>query len=174
MQGSSCQFTIRAASELESIRSICKHEGVDFPLACRRLLMSLPGNSHCVDCCMPNPEWASITYGTLICMRCSGIHRSYGVQTSFVRSIRMDTWSHAQILAMLEGGNRQLQGFFDRHEMGMHSALAGNRYHTKAARFYKVNLKKHVETVAKSGVYKGRDASRTKHKREEQTSYVVG
>jgi hypothetical protein len=38
--------------------------------------------------------------------------------------------------------------------------LAGKRYHTKAARFYKVHLAKHVETVCQQGEYKGREASR--------------
>eukprot|EP00960_Hanusia_phi_P060013 764366-Hanusia_phi.AAC.2 len=29
----------------------------------------------CADCGAPNPEWASISLGILICMQCSGIHR---------------------------------------------------------------------------------------------------
>ena len=150
-----------AASELESIRSVSKHDGVQFPMACQRLLVSLPGNGYCADCGASNPEWDSVTYGTLICMNCSGRHRSYGVQTSFVRSVRMDAWSHEQILAMLEGGNGQLKDFFERHHLGNHSPLSGKRYHTKAALFYKVHLDKHVHSVAANGVYQGREASRS-------------
>lgn len=149
----------RAATELERIRSVPKHDGVDFPRSCVQILRTLPGNKTCMDCASPNPEWASVTYGILVCTRCSGRHRSYGVHTSFVRSITMDAWSHIQILAMLEGGNGQLKRFFDRHHMGNTST----RYNTKAALFYRSNLSQHVQAVSNRGVYKGREASRQEH-----------
>ncbi len=38
-------------------------------------------------------SWVSVNNGILICMECSGIHRSFGVKASFVRSITMDSWS---------------------------------------------------------------------------------
>jgi alpha-amylase/alpha-mannosidase (GH57 family) len=69
----------------------------------------------------------------------------------------MDHWSHEQVLAMLEGGNEQLDSFFRRHAM---SDMLGKRYKTKAARFYREHLGKHVSTVKESGVYQGREASR--------------
>lgn len=151
-----------ASLELEALRHVPKHSGESFPSACRKLLLSLPGNLQCSDCGSPDPEWASVTYGTLICLQCSGRHRSYGVQTSFVRSIRMDTWNHEQVLAMLEGGNAQLKGFFERHNMGNSSALLNKRYHTKASKFYRTHLSKHVESVSQAGAYQGREASRSR------------
>lgn len=150
----------RAAAELESLRNVPTHDGVPFPNSCKRLLLSIRGNSRCVDCGNMNPDWASVTYGVLLCVRCSGTHRSYGVAISRVRSISMDAWSHSQVLALLEGGNDQLQSFFQRHEMGINSSASNHRYKTKAARFYKTNLEKHVEKVSKDGMYKGREASR--------------
>jgi hypothetical protein len=153
----------QAASELEKLRSVPKHDGIDFPWACRQIMNSLPGNSTCVDCCSRNPEWASVTYGVLICTKCAGRHRSYGVQNSFVKSVNMDAWSHSQVLAMLEGGNDQLNLFFDRHQMGNASSFTAKRYHTKAGLFYRSNLSKHVELVSNKGIYEGREASRRKH-----------
>jgi ADP-ribosylation factor GTPase-activating protein 1 len=38
-------------------------------------LRSLPGNDSCVDCGTKNPQWASVSYGTLFCLECSGQHR---------------------------------------------------------------------------------------------------
>ena len=32
----------------------------------------------CADCNAPNPDWCSINLGVLICIKCSGIHRSLG------------------------------------------------------------------------------------------------
>jgi Putative GTPase activating protein for Arf len=185
-QRQSQQLLDHVASELESIRilkdagssdstgnqsstkmllSHNKHQyndiGVRFPIACLQLLQSLPGNQHCVDCGAVNPDWASITYGTLLCLQCSGKHRSYGVQISYVRSIRYDTWDHTQILSMLEGGNAQLRTFYDRHQLlNNGDSLYNQRYHTKAALFYKVNLVKHVQSVASIGIYRGREYNR--------------
>jgi hypothetical protein len=51
-----------------------------FPKACFQLMKSLPGNQACIDCGANNPDWASVSYGALICMRCCGRHRSLGVQ----------------------------------------------------------------------------------------------
>jgi hypothetical protein len=152
----------RVAAELESLRNVPTHDGVAFPRNCGTLLRSMNGNSSCVDCGNRNPDWASVTYGVLLCVRCSGRHRSYGVATSRVRSISMDAWSHSQVLALLEGGNEQMQHFFQRHQMGNDSSASNHRYQTKAARFYKIHLEKHVDKVASVGLYKGREASRRK------------
>lgn len=149
----------KVASELEARKTYPALHDEPFPPACRSLLLALPGNTHCADCQSPRPEWANISYGVLLCVQCSGRHRSYGVQNSRVRSIDMDAWTPAQILAMLEGGNHQLAGFFERHKM--HSAkMIGKRYLTKAALFYRSHLRKHIGAVATAGVYEGREAAR--------------
>lgn len=155
------------ATELDSLRCIPAHEhGREFPAACRDMIYSLPGNALCVDCGSPGPEWASVTYGVLLCVQCCGRHRSYGVRTSFVRSIAMDSWKHSQVLAMLEGGNEQLRGFFKRHRMDngndVSAGITSQRYRTKAALFYSTHLTQHVDAVSSSGSYKGREAVRQK------------
>ena len=140
-----------------------------FPAACRRMVRSLPGNNHCVDCGAANPDWASVTYGCLLCLKCSGRHRSYGVAVSTVRSIDMDHWTHHQLLAMLEGGNEQLKSFYDRHGMGT-SSLVEKRYRTKASLFYRTNLRQHVHDLVDAGVYPGREAVRERANRGTRTA----
>lgn len=157
----------------------CMHP---FPPACRELVRKLPGNDLCVDCGASDPQWASVTYGILLCLRCCGRHRSLGVRVSFVRSMTMDTWTHSQILAMLEGGNEQLSKFFERHSLcegaagalrrgSVSDAIAASavttvRYRTNAALFYRTELAQHVRDVRDAGVYKGREASRNKRSRQ--------
>lgn len=49
------------------------------------VLRRVPGNGCCVDCGSPDPEWASLNLGVLLCIECSGIHRRLGVHVSKVR-----------------------------------------------------------------------------------------
>jgi hypothetical protein len=60
---------------------------------------------------------------------------------------------------MLEGGNQQLHGFFERHHLDSKDVL-DRRYRTKAARFYREQMRLHCEKVKDSGIYQGREASR--------------
>ncbi len=54
--------------------------------------MKAPGNDKCADCDGGTPTWASINLGIMLCIECSGIHRSLGVHISKVRSVTLDDW----------------------------------------------------------------------------------
>ncbi|OQS02086.1 hypothetical protein THRCLA_05513 [Thraustotheca clavata] len=68
-------------------------------------LRRVAGNDRCVDCNKVFPQWASVTFGVLLCLSCAGVHRSLGVHTSFVKSLTMDTWSSKDIALLEAGGN---------------------------------------------------------------------
>ena len=100
----------------------------------------------------------------------------------------MDAWKHTEILSMLEGGNKQLGDFFDRHDLpssletsasnnnsssSNNSAPPINRYKTNAAKFYKKNLLLHVTQVKDSGIYKGRDVFRKSPPQKKKRRYGV-
>jgi Putative GTPase activating protein for Arf len=144
-----------------------------FPPACLSLLRKMDGNHRCIDCGEHDPQWAAVSYGALLCLQCSGHHRSLGVHVSLVRSITMDEWSLEQVLAMLEGGNGQLAGFFGRHHLTTDTCLATSktitrenvtrlRYKTKAALFYRQQMNVHVSNVLEAGPYRGRETSRNR------------
>ena len=44
----------------------------------------------CCPCSAPDPDWASLNLGCLICIECSGVHRQLGVHVSKVRSTTLD------------------------------------------------------------------------------------
>lgn len=69
-----------------------------------------PDNRICVDCDTENPDWASINLGCLLCIECSGIHRSLGTHVSKVRSLVLDTtsWTEELVGVMLGLGNNSV------------------------------------------------------------------
>uniref|UniRef100_A0A674MHQ9 ArfGAP with RhoGAP domain, ankyrin repeat and PH domain 2 n=1 Tax=Takifugu rubripes TaxID=31033 RepID=A0A674MHQ9_TAKRU len=59
-------------------------------------------NRSCADCRAPQPEWASINLGVVICKKCAGQHRSLGPSISKVRSLKLDSsiWSNELVEAL--------------------------------------------------------------------------
>ncbi|CAI8616788.1 unnamed protein product [Vicia faba] len=55
-----------------------------------KILRGIPGNDKCAECSTPEPDWASLNLGILLCIECSGVHRNLGVHISKVRSITLD------------------------------------------------------------------------------------
>ncbi|XP_055712518.1 centaurin-gamma-1A isoform X1 [Phlebotomus papatasi] len=88
----------------ESTKSKQQNSSTD--LASMQLVRSrVPGNSHCVDCDEPNPEWASLNLGVVMCIECSGVHRNLGSHISKVRSLGLDEWPPGHLSVMLAIGN---------------------------------------------------------------------
>ncbi|KAK1752478.1 hypothetical protein QBC47DRAFT_58540 [Echria macrotheca] len=67
------------------------------------------GNSWCADCGSNNKvEWVSLNLAIIVCIECSGIHRSLGTHISKIRSLTLDTTSFTPdiIELLLLVGNR--------------------------------------------------------------------
>ncbi|KAI8121054.1 Centaurin-gamma-1A [Lucilia cuprina] len=101
-----------AAIEQEIFKSLQTIESTKMKPATTSELASMvtirtrvPGNGYCVDCDAPNPEWASLNLGVLMCIECSGIHRNLGSHISKVRSLGLDDWPAGHLSVMLAIGN---------------------------------------------------------------------
>lgn len=169
--GAASTLTDLASQEMERMRRSGSRCYPSFPPACLALLQSIEGNGRCIDCGERNPTWAAVRYGALLCLQCSGYHRSLGVQIGCVRSVTMDEWSVEHVIQMLEGGNAQLSTFFARHHLSVESCpqrtqgiskenVIQQRYKTKAAEFYRNQLALHAHKVLDAGPYQGRDSFR--------------
>mmetsp|Transcript_11640 Transcript_11640/g.17895 ORF Transcript_11640/g.17895 Transcript_11640/m.17895 type:complete len:247 (+) Transcript_11640:55-795(+) len=74
-------------------------------------LQLLAGNDLCVNCSSDAPDWADISHGILICLRCAGKHRGLGVHLSVVKSLTLDEWDPQQIEMMHKGGNQRFEEY---------------------------------------------------------------
>ncbi|KAL0421633.1 UNVERIFIED_CONTAM: ADP-ribosylation factor GTPase-activating protein AGD3 [Sesamum latifolium] len=71
------------------------------------VLRKVCGNDKCSDCGAPEPDWASLNLGVLVCIECSGVHRNLGVHISKVRSLTLDVkvWEPSVINLFQSLGN---------------------------------------------------------------------
>nr|XP_061835347.1 arf-GAP with GTPase, ANK repeat and PH domain-containing protein 3-like isoform X1 [Nerophis lumbriciformis] len=76
-------------------------------------IRNVRGNSFCVDCDAPNPDWASLNLGALMCIECSGIHRNLGTHLSRVRSLDLDDWPVELSMVMTAIGNAMANSIWE-------------------------------------------------------------
>ncbi len=103
-----------------------------------------PENKVCFDCNAANPKWASVNNAVFICFQCAGKHRTFGVQTSFVRSCGLDKWNRKQLKQMELGGNKAAKAYFEKHDLiqaGQHN------YTLPLVVKYRVELAKRAESA---------------------------
>uniref|UniRef100_A0A8D2GBA6 Arf-GAP domain-containing protein n=1 Tax=Theropithecus gelada TaxID=9565 RepID=A0A8D2GBA6_THEGE len=92
--------------------------GAAEPSPLNRSIGNVQGNSHCVDCEIQNPNWASLNLGVLMCFKCSGIHRNLGTHLSQVQSLDLDNWPSRHIKVMFSIGNELANSVWEENHQG--------------------------------------------------------
>eukprot|EP00913_Durusdinium_trenchii_P002187 g2019.t1 len=109
--------------------------------------LSAKGQS-CIDCGLPDADWASVSCGAYLCVDCAGRHRGLGVHLSFVRSTTMDIWSPQQLRRMQLGGTHRfrefLEGYPKLQEPHSSESLFA-RYNSRAVAYYRQLLELQCE-----------------------------
>ena len=108
------------------------------------------GNSECIDCGSPSPKWASMNNGIFLCLKCAGVHRSFGMTYSLIRSLQIDSWSDNQLLFLSKGGNNNYKKNLSEFNIDPSSASVEIKYKSKAADYYRRYLKNEVDRESDS------------------------
>ena len=109
-------------------------------------ILSREGNTSCFDCGNENPKWASLNNGIILCLKCAGIHRSFGLQISTIRSVQVDSWNEKQVKYLSQGGNNKFKEFLSEYKIEPSSSF-DLKYKSKAAEYYRCMLKNEVEKI---------------------------
>ncbi|KAL4570029.1 hypothetical protein LXL04_025678 [Taraxacum kok-saghyz] len=83
------------------------------------ILREIPGNDLCAECSSPEPDWASLNLGILMCIKCSGVHRNLGVHISKVRSINLDVkvWEPTVMDLFRNLGNKFCNSIWEKQKL---------------------------------------------------------
>lgn len=72
-----------------------------------------PNNRWCADCGAPDPDWASVSLGVVLCIQCCGVHRSLPPHISKVKSLKLDKWMNSEIESLRVVGNSLARSIYD-------------------------------------------------------------
>lgn len=81
-----------------------------------REIKSIPGNEFCADCGSSDPCWVTINLGVVLCIDCSGVHRSLGCQISRVRSLEYDVFHLETVRVLKLLGNTHMNGIWEQED----------------------------------------------------------
>lgn len=101
-----------SSSAIQSMIQQQQHVDWEAPAALTSVLIN-DSNKRCIDCASPHQvEWASLGFGTLVCLKCAGFHRSLGVHITAVKSTTLDRWTDREVQCLVYGGNERFQLYY--------------------------------------------------------------
>ncbi|XP_013869836.1 ARF GTPase-activating protein GIT2a isoform X10 [Austrofundulus limnaeus] len=81
----------------------------------------------CADCSAPEPRWASVNRGVLICDECCSVHRSLGRHSSQVRHLTRMPWPPTQLQMVHTLYNNGANSIWEHSLLDPSSVMSGKR-----------------------------------------------
>uniref|UniRef100_A0A4W5M4N7 G protein-coupled receptor kinase interacting ArfGAP 2a n=1 Tax=Hucho hucho TaxID=62062 RepID=A0A4W5M4N7_9TELE len=81
----------------------------------------------CADCSVPEPRWASVNRGVLICDECCSVHRSLGRHSSQVRHLTHTPWAPTQLQMVQTLYNNGANSIWEHCLLDPASVMSGKR-----------------------------------------------
>ncbi|KPP65319.1 ARF GTPase-activating protein GIT2-like [Scleropages formosus] len=81
----------------------------------------------CADCSVPDPRWASVNRGVLICDECCSVHRSLGRHSSQVRHLTHTPWPPTQLQMVQMLYNNGANSIWEHSLLDPASVMSGKR-----------------------------------------------
>uniref|UniRef100_A0A3P9ITE8 G protein-coupled receptor kinase interacting ArfGAP 2a n=1 Tax=Oryzias latipes TaxID=8090 RepID=A0A3P9ITE8_ORYLA len=81
----------------------------------------------CADCTAPEPRWASVNRGVLICDDCCSVHRSLGRHSSQVRHLTQTPWPPSQLQMVQTVYSNGSNSIWEHSILDPASGLSGKR-----------------------------------------------
>jgi hypothetical protein len=85
-------------------------------------------------------HWSSINNGLYLCMECSGEHRGFGVNISYIRSITLDSLNKSQLDLLKIAGNKRLNDFLRFYSINK-NVPRKQLYNSKIMHYYRKMIK---------------------------------
>uniref|UniRef100_A0A8C5P6W5 ArfGAP with RhoGAP domain, ankyrin repeat and PH domain 2 n=1 Tax=Leptobrachium leishanense TaxID=445787 RepID=A0A8C5P6W5_9ANUR len=144
-------FTAESENErqgwMEAVRQSIAETLADYEVA--EKIWFNESNRSCADCNAPNPDWASINLGVVICKNCAGHHRVLGSNISKVHSLKLDSsiWSNELVELFITVGNEKVNSYWEAN------LLSGSK--TKVREALNINQRRlHITHKYKEGRFK--------------------
>jgi hypothetical protein len=105
-----------------------------------RTIRSDPDNASCADCGRENPQYASISHGSLICKSCYQAHTKLGQGISRTRDLKSSQLSVIDLKFLILGGNSRLRNFFSIYQFPSKATIQ-YKYQTPVSHYYREMLR---------------------------------
>jgi Arf-GAP with coiled-coil, ANK repeat and PH domain-containing protein len=107
------------SSSSSNVKDGADDDDDDEQQALRILRAADASNRRCADCDAPDPDWASINLGVIVCLECCGVHRSLGTHITKPRSLTLDrqVWVPEIVMWFKRFGNGRANELWE-HSLG--------------------------------------------------------